>query len=112
MKAQSRPRPVTDTPPKSEAQSAPNGSAGLPGPAPLTRVMKTLRYRADETHFLRRLGSAVVLHWDSLSDEFQDLLIDQASIVQDESEERHATQDIESFIRKVKAVSIKAPPSE
>jgi hypothetical protein len=66
---------------------------------------KTLKYKEAEEHFLRRLGSAVILHWDELSNDMQDLLIDQASIVLDRDEAPHASTDIENFVRNVKAVS-------
>lgn len=74
------------------------------------RVMAiTLRYKEAQEHLLRRLGQAVVLHWDELPDELQDLLIDQAAVVEDREDAPHATGDIEGFIRSVKLAAIAKP---
>jgi hypothetical protein len=68
---------------------------------------KTVRYRAEQEHLLRRLGEALVVQWDALPDDLQDLLIDQAAAVEDREEDApHATADIESFIRDAKVVAI------
>ena len=68
---------------------------------------KTVRYRPEQEHVLRRLGEALVVQWDALPDELQDLLIDQAAIVEDrEAEAPHATADIEGFIRDAKVIAI------
>lgn len=74
---------------------------------------KTVRYRPEQEHVLRRLGEALVVQWDALPDELQDLLIDQAAVVDDREDAPHATADIERFIRSVKVVAIaKAAPAE
>lgn len=67
---------------------------------------KTVKYRPAQEHLLRRLGEALVVQWDALPDDLQDLLIDQAAVVQDREEAPHATGDIESFIRTVKVAAI------
>ncbi|HJS80274.1 MAG TPA: hypothetical protein VJ748_06585 [Vitreimonas sp.] len=67
---------------------------------------KTVKYRPAQEHLLRRLGEALVVQWDALPDELQDLLIDQAAVVDDREDAPHATSDIESFIRTVKVISI------
>ena len=68
---------------------------------------KTVRYRPEQEHVLRRLGEALVVQWDALPDDLQDLLIDQAALVEDRDEDApHATTDIESFIRSAKVVQI------
>ena len=67
---------------------------------------KTVRYRPEEEHVLRRLGEALVVQWDVLPDDLQDLLIDQAALVEDREDAPHATADIESFIRSAKVVPI------
>jgi hypothetical protein len=73
---------------------------------------KTVRYRAEQEHLVRRLGEALVVQWDALPDALQDLLIDQAAAVEDREEAPHETSDIESFIRTAKVVAItKAAPS-
>ncbi len=65
---------------------------------------KTVKYRPAQEHLLRRLGEALVVQWDALPDDVQDLLIDQAAVVDDR--EAAATGDIESFIRTVKLANI------
>jgi hypothetical protein len=74
----------------------------------------TLKYKDAQEALLRRLGQAVVLHWDQLPDDLQDLLIDQAAIVQDRDETAHEAGDIESFIRSVKTTAIpkETPPEK
>jgi len=67
---------------------------------------KTVRYRPQQEHLLRRLGEALVVQWDAIPDELQDLLIDQAAAVEDREDAPHATADIEDFIRSVKVVAI------
>ena len=67
----------------------------------------TLKYRENQEHLLRRLGQAMVLQWDELSPELQDLLIDQAATVEDHDEGAHAASDLETFIRTVKTTAIK-----
>jgi hypothetical protein len=74
-------------------------------PRPPRAMALTLKHTDKQEHFLRRLGQAVVLQWDELPDELQDLLIDQAALVTDREEEPHAASDIENFVRKVKSVS-------
>lgn len=69
-------------------------------------ALKTLRYREDQEHLLRRLGGALVLQWDELPDALQDLIIDQAATVDDRDEAPHAAAEIESFIRNVKTMAL------
>lgn len=76
-------------------------------------IAKTLKYRENQEHLLRRLGSAVVLHWDTLPDALQDILIDQAAAVEDRDAAAHEVADIEAFVRGAKAIALsKAPPTE
>lgn len=53
----------------------------------------------SEEHILRRLGGAVVVQWDNLPKEVRDLLVEQATFVED----RHVTvqlqQQIKAFIK-------------
>jgi hypothetical protein len=78
----------------------------ISGPAPTpTPLAKTLRYAEASEHLLRRLGSALVLHWDVLPDDLQDLLIDQAAQVEDREAAPHAIEDIEKFVRTVKSAA-------
>jgi hypothetical protein len=75
-------------------------------PAPPQVEFKTVKYRAGQEHLLRRLGGALVLQWDALPDALQDLIIDQAAVVEDREAAPHATSDIEHFIRTVKVAAI------
>ncbi len=70
-------------------------------------VAKTLKYGEAQEHFLRRLASAVILHWDELPDAVQDLLIDQAAIVDDRHDAPHARENIENFLRSAKIGPLK-----
>lgn len=70
---------------------------------------KTVKYRPEQEHLLRRLGEALVVQWDALPDDLQDLLIDQAAVVEDREDAPHATADIESFIRRVRVTAIARP---
>ncbi|MGQ0531923.1 MAG: hypothetical protein ACT4OF_04420 [Caulobacteraceae bacterium] len=65
---------------------------------------KTLRLKDGQEHLLRRLGQALVLQWDSLPDELQDRLIDQAVVVEDR--DVATTAEIEAFVRDAKVVAI------
>ena len=66
---------------------------------------KSLKYKDGQEHLLRRLGQALVLQWDSLPDETQDRLIDQAAVVDDR--DPAATDEIEAFVRDAKTVAVK-----
>lgn len=72
-------------------------------------AQKTLKYSEADEHMLRRIASAMVLHWDVLSDDVQDLIIDQAAIVVDRTDAPHEAGDIENFIRNVKVTAITKP---
>ena len=52
-------------------------------PRPAKAMAVTLKYKDADEHLLRRLGQAVVLQWDELPDNLQDVLIDQAAAVLD-----------------------------
>lgn len=83
-------------------------------PRPPKVMALTLKYKDAQEHLLRRLGQAVVLHWDELPDALQDLLIDQAVVVQDRDGGRHEPADIETFIRSVRTAALpkETPPAE
>jgi hypothetical protein len=40
---------------------------------------KGLKYKAGQEHILRRMGAALIIHWDDLPDALQDTVIDQAA---------------------------------
>lgn len=50
---------------------------------------------ADEEHFLRRLGGALIVHWDHFSPSVQEALIQQAADMAD----RHPMVQVETQIR-------------
>lgn len=66
----------------------------------------TLKYQDSDEHLLRRLGQALVLQWDELPDELQDVLIDQAAGVADREDAAHGPEEIERFIRNVKTKAV------
>ena len=87
-----------------------SGRRSGPPPEAPSPQLKSLKYGEGDEHLLRRLGGALVLQWDALSDELQDLIVDQAAIVDDREEAPHAAGDIENFIRAAKTVALKAKP--
>jgi hypothetical protein len=90
--------------------SNPHRARPLPPPQKAQVVSKTLKYNAQQEHLLRRIASALVLHWDELSDELQDIIIDQAAIVEDRDESAsHEARDIENFVRRAKVASLSKP---
>jgi hypothetical protein len=76
-----------------------------PPESPPRVVSKTLRYGEAQEPLLRRLGQALVLQWDALSDEMQDLLIDQAVAVDDRDEAPVDADNITDFVRNVKTMA-------
>jgi len=80
-------------------------------PRPPRVMALTLKYRENQEHLLRRLGQAIVLQWDELPDAMQDLLIDQAAVVEDHSDGAHEPNDFETFIRSVRTTAL-APPDK
>jgi hypothetical protein len=78
-------------------------------PGPPQVVAKTVKYRADQEHVLRRLGGALVLQWDALPEELQDLIVDQAAAVDDREDAPHESGDIENFIRSAKVTALAKP---
>ena len=76
-------------------------------PRPPKAMAVTLKYKDADEHLLRRLGQAVVLQWDELPDELQDVLIDQAAAVLDRDEDApHDASQLETFIRSAKSVAL------
>jgi hypothetical protein len=77
-------------------------------PQALAPLARTLKYRDCDEHLVRRLGSALVLQWDALPDELQDLIADQAVGVEDRADAPHSRENFETFIRTARAVPLKA----
>lgn len=81
-------------------------NSGYGAPRPPQAMALTLKYQDSDEHLLRRLGQALVLQWDELPDNLQDVLIDQAAGVADREEAPHDASDIERFIRGVKTKAV------
>ena len=93
--------------------SEPHRGRSWPPPQAPQVVQKTLKYSERDEHLLRRLAGALVLQWDQLPDELQDLIIDQAAAVDDRDPAPHEVSDIERFVRAVRSIAIvKAPSTE
>ncbi len=73
-------------------------------PRPPKAFAVTLKVKESQEHLLRRLGQALVLHWEELPDGLQDALIDQAVMVTDR--EPTSQSEIETFVRSVKSVAV------
>lgn len=54
---------------------------------------------------MRRLASALVLHWDEVPDALQDLILDQAALVEDREGSAEA-REIENFVRSAKLTAL------
>ncbi len=80
--------------------------SGNGAPRPPQAMKLTLKYQESDEHLLRRLGQALVLQWDELPDDLQDVLIDQAGMVEDREDAAHDEADFERFIRGVKTKAV------
>ena len=76
----------------------------FPPPRPAKAMALTLKLKDAQEHMLRRLGQAVVLQWEELPPELQEVLIDQAVIVSDREET--SVSALETFIRSVRSVAL------
>jgi hypothetical protein len=76
----------------------------FPPPRPAQAMALTLKLKDGDERLLRRLGQAMVLQWEEITPELQDVLLDQAMIVED----REATSEAElhAFVRDVKSVAV------
>lgn len=92
--------------------NSPRGAYTAP-PQQRRVIGKTLKYKLEQEHLLRRLASALVLQWDELPDALQDLIIDQAALVEDREDGASEARDFENFIRSAKVCAlIKARPDQ
>jgi hypothetical protein len=57
-----------------------------------------LKYDPTDEHILRRLGAALVVQWDALSEPQQKIILDQATMMADRVETVQLRQQIEIFI--------------
>ncbi|MDX2275261.1 MAG: hypothetical protein NW206_07390 [Hyphomonadaceae bacterium] len=80
-----------------------------PEPREPRALAVTLRLKDKHEHLLRRLGQAMVLHWDELSPQLQDVLIDQAVLVDDR--EAATQSEVETFVRSVKSMALPQAPA-
>jgi hypothetical protein len=76
----------------------------LPPPRPAKTMALTLKLKNGQEHLLRRLGQALVLQWEEIAPELQDVLIDQALIVEDR--DAASASELETFIRSVRSVAV------
>ncbi|MBL8544479.1 MAG: hypothetical protein JNJ63_11795 [Hyphomonadaceae bacterium] len=74
-------------------------------------IPKTVRCKLTDEHLLRRLGSALVVQWDALPDALQDLIIDQAALVEDREDGPHTAMDVENFVRNAKLMALSKAPN-
>jgi hypothetical protein len=64
---------------------------------------RSLKCKPGQEHILRRIGVALVIHWDDLPDELQDSVIDQAALVIDEANSPPPSRvEVEDFLRSVR----------
>jgi hypothetical protein len=59
---------------------------------------QTIKYTEDDEHVLRRLGGAVIVHWEALSTAMQELLIQQAADMTDRHPMPSGDLQIREFI--------------
>ncbi|WP_143279219.1 hypothetical protein [Bradyrhizobium sp. C9] len=64
---------------------------------------RVLRYEPSEEGLLRRLGAALVVHWDTLSEVQQVMFLHQANMMSDKDETVQLKEQLELFIKKYKA---------
>jgi hypothetical protein len=69
----------------------------------MSEKMHPIRCRPEDEHILRRLGAAVLIVWDSLSNEVQSRLVREATFMMDrETKHTSLEHQIKAFIRKHK----------
>jgi predicted DNA-binding WGR domain protein len=66
---------------------------------------EVLKYNEDEEHIVRRLGAAIVVQWDNIPEETQDLIKSQAINVFDRYHTVQLAQQINVFIKEKKGIS-------
>jgi hypothetical protein len=69
---------------------------------------ESIHYEEGEEHFLRRLGGAVIVHWDSIPADLQDLLIEQAADMADSHMMVQGSFQIGQFIKAHKGGDLRA----
>jgi hypothetical protein len=62
-----------------------------------------LKYDPSDEHILRRLGSALVVHWETLNEIQRETLLSQAIMMGDRDETVQLREQINLFIKKHKA---------
>jgi hypothetical protein len=62
-----------------------------------------LKYEPSDEHILRRLGGALVVHWDTLNELQRETLLSQAIMMGDRDETVQLREQIALFIKKHKA---------
>ncbi len=64
---------------------------------------KTFNLKRGQDRLLQRLGAAIIIQWDDLPDAMQDLLIDQAVAIDDDTDPAPTRESLETFVRSVRA---------
>ena len=65
----------------------------------MSTCSKSLRCHRRDEHILRRLGGAVIMHWKALTPGMQDVLLTQATFIQDRESAAALREVIEAFVR-------------
>lgn len=55
-------------------------------------------YTADEEHLLRRIGTAVALHWRRIPQGTAEMILDQAALVSDREDVVQVREQLEMFL--------------
>ncbi|MDE1987667.1 MAG: hypothetical protein KGL56_07415 [Alphaproteobacteria bacterium] len=62
---------------------------------------KAFKYPSEDETYVRRLGSAVLAHWNELSDELRSKILTEAAVVWDrEYNVPQLTQKLDNFVRR------------
>ena len=70
---------------------------------PMARAL-SLKYKPAQEHILRRLGQAIVLHWQELPKVVQDVMVEQAALVADRDAGDHSVRALTTFIHETNRV--------
>jgi hypothetical protein len=67
-----------------------------------TPIAKTLKARTADERMLISLGGALIMHWDTIPDAIQDILIDQAAIGLEDAGSPERQAELETLVRTAK----------
>lgn len=69
-------------------------------------IAKTLKVRTEDERMLISLGGALIVHWDTIPDTIQDILIDQAAIGLQVAGSPERQAELETLIRTAKVAPL------